>query len=59
MCPLNFQFPSVETVCVDLSNWDETKKSVESIDDIDLLVNNAGVGERTVLGEIDEEIIDK
>ncbi len=55
----SFQFPSVETLCVDISNWDETKRAVQSIGDIDLLVNNAAVGKKTVLGEIDEKVIDE
>ncbi|XP_033212229.1 L-xylulose reductase-like [Belonocnema kinseyi] len=33
----------IETVCVNLRNWEETKKAVESVLPIDLLVNNAGV----------------
>ncbi len=56
---LSFQFPSVETLCVDISNWDETKRAIESIGDIDLLVNNAAVGKKTVLGEIDENVFDE
>ena len=35
--------PSIETVCVDLRNWDETKKAVRSVLPVDLLVNSAGV----------------
>ncbi len=30
-------------ICCELSNWEETRKCVESIGPIDLLVNNAGV----------------
>lgn len=33
----------IQTVCVDLRDWDATKKAVESILPIDLLINNAGV----------------
>lgn len=33
----------IETVCVDLLDWDATRLAVESVLPIDLLVNNAGV----------------
>ncbi|XP_076386311.1 L-xylulose reductase isoform X2 [Megachile rotundata] len=35
--------PRIRSVCVDLRDWDATKKAVESVLPIDLLVNNAGV----------------
>ena len=38
-----FQFPSITTVEIDLSNWDATRKAVEDNLPIDLLVNNAGI----------------
>lgn len=37
----------IKTICVDLRNWEDTKKAVESILPIDLLVNNAGVARLT------------
>lgn len=40
---LTAKCPDVRAVCVDLSDWDATKKAVEAIGPIDLLVNNAGV----------------
>ena len=40
---LLFQCPSIETVCVDLSDWDDTVSAVKKLGDVDLLVNNAGV----------------
>jgi L-xylulose reductase len=40
---LKSECPDIRTVCVDLSDWDATKKAVEDIGPIDLLVNNAGV----------------
>ena len=39
-----FQNPEIRTICVDLSDWAATTKSVEEIGPIDLLVNNAGMG---------------
>ncbi|KAG7211972.1 hypothetical protein KM043_011173 [Ampulex compressa] len=35
--------PRIKAICVDLRDWDATKKAVQSILPIDLLVNNAGV----------------
>lgn len=37
----------IKTICVDLRNWEDTRKAVESILPIDLLVNNAGVARLT------------
>lgn len=39
---LKAECPDIRPVCVDLSDWDATKKAVEAIGPIDLLVNNAG-----------------
>ena len=35
--------PKIQTVCVDLADWDATRNAVKSILPIDLLVNNAGI----------------
>ncbi|XP_043784492.1 L-xylulose reductase [Apis laboriosa] len=35
--------PRIQSICVDLSDWNATRKAVESVLPIDLLVNNAGV----------------
>ncbi|EFN88896.1 L-xylulose reductase [Harpegnathos saltator] len=35
--------PKIRTICVDLCEWDATRKAVQSVLPIDLLVNNAGV----------------
>lgn len=37
----------IKTICVDLRNWEDTRKAVERILPIDLLVNNAGVARLT------------
>ncbi|XP_070581191.1 L-xylulose reductase-like [Ptychodera flava] len=39
---LKQEVPDIQTIAVDLSDWDETQKAVESIGPVDLLVNNAG-----------------
>ena len=38
-----FQLPEIETVVCDLRDWDATRRAVEELGDIHLLVNNAGV----------------
>jgi len=53
------EFPAIRTVCVDLTNWDETKKAVEKLGQIDLLVNNAGILHQQPFIEIDKETISK
>lgn len=35
--------PRIQTVCVDLSDWDATREAVQTVLPIDLLVNNAAV----------------
>ncbi|KAL5004891.1 hypothetical protein ScPMuIL_018347 [Solemya velum] len=40
---LKSEIPSVETICVDLSDWEATRDAVKAIEAVDFLVNNAGV----------------
>ncbi|KAJ8306001.1 hypothetical protein KUTeg_016546 [Tegillarca granosa] len=40
---LEAENPSINTIQVDLRDWDKTKASVEKIGIVDLLVNNAGI----------------
>lgn len=35
--------PKISPVCVDLADWNATKRAVEGAGPIDVLVNNAGV----------------
>lgn len=35
--------PKIQPICVDLRDWDATRKAVQSVLPIDLLVNNAAV----------------
>ena len=39
------QLPGIEAVVCDVSDWNATRRIVEELGDIHLLVNNAGVGE--------------
>ena len=36
------KIPTIETHIVDLTDWDATRKVLETIDPVELLVNNAG-----------------
>ncbi|ODM95655.1 L-xylulose reductase [Orchesella cincta] len=55
---LKAEFPNVETVCADLGNWEETRKAVESVLPIDLLVNNAAIAVLQPVLETTPEAID-
>ncbi|XP_076286262.1 L-xylulose reductase [Lasioglossum baleicum] len=50
--------PSIQTVCVDLLDWKATKKAIESVLPIDLLVNNAAVAVLQPFMEVTEEDFD-
>ena len=43
--------PAIQTVCIDLCDIEATLKTVESIGDIHLLVNNAGIA---ILGPFED-----
>ena len=49
----------INTVCVDLADWDATKKAVEAIGPIDLLVNNAGISILDPFLDVKPEDFDK
>ena len=55
---LEEEFPGIHTICMDITNWDQTKISVENIikeGAIDLLVNNAAIACLEPVGTISEE----
>jgi len=41
---LGTECPGIQTLCVNLEDWDATRKAVASIGPMDSLVNNAGTG---------------
>ena len=49
----------MHTVCIDLADWDATRKAVEDIGAIDLLVNNAAKGGPVHILELSHEIFDQ
>ncbi|KAJ8322205.1 hypothetical protein KUTeg_000676 [Tegillarca granosa] len=57
---LKVDIPGVRVIQVDLAEWYGTKKVVEEIGDIDLLVNNAGIGiPPTAFGYFDKEGVER
>lgn len=56
---LKNELPSIETVCVDLSDWDATAEALSKVGDVDLLVNNAGITKLDAFGDIQPETVDK
>lgn len=50
--------PRIQTVCVDLADWDATRKAVEKVLPIDLLVNNAAVARLNPFLDITQEDFD-
>ena len=55
---LRAQDSSIQTVCVDLGDWEATKKAVESVLPVDLLVNNAAVAKLKPFLDATEEEFD-
>lgn len=59
---LKAESPGIQTHQIDLGNWDTTRKLVESLGSIDLLVNNAGIARKKSFLETEkatlEEIFD-
>ena len=49
----------MNTVCADLADWNATKKAVEGLGAIDLLVNNAGVTNLDPFLEVKPDDFDK
>jgi len=56
---LKKDMPKVTTVCLDLTDWDATKKAVEAMAPLDHLVNNAGIVGDAPLLEVTPETFDK
>lgn len=50
--------PKIQPICVDLRDWDATRKAVQSILPIDLVVNNAAIAFFIPLFDITPETFD-
>lgn len=49
----------IRIVCLDVGDWDKTKKALNDVGPVDLLVNNAAVLDLSELREITEEKVDR
>ncbi|KAG5874151.1 hypothetical protein JTB14_029461 [Gonioctena quinquepunctata] len=56
---LKKEVPSIQTICLDLSDWKQTEKLLKDIGPIDLLVNNAGLAILGALTEVKEDDVDR
>lgn len=56
---LKKECPLVNTICQDLTDWEATRKALESLPTMDGLVNNAGYADCTPFFEVTEEQLDK
>lgn len=56
---LKQQVPSIETHAIDLTDWDATRALVQSLGEIDLLVNNAGTVILTSFFNVTKEELDR
>ena len=54
-----FQCPSINTICVDLQDWDTTRAAVEKVGEVDLLVNNAAVSNLDSFLDVSPDDFDK
>ncbi|RZC41116.1 L-xylulose reductase, partial [Asbolus verrucosus] len=58
LASLKEEVPSIETIALDLSDWETTKNALSDIGPVDLLVNNAGLGWLKPMMEITEDDVD-
>ena len=56
---LKTKCPNIKTISVDLSKWEDTRKALEGLSDIDGLVNNAGIAIIKPFQELTQEDFDE
>lgn len=56
---LKREVPGIQTICVDLGDWDATKTALEGVGPIHLLVNNAGISKRQTFFDITKDVFDE
>ncbi|XP_066469695.1 L-xylulose reductase [Tiliqua scincoides] len=56
---LQQECPGIQTLCVDLGDWEATEAALSTLGDIDLLVNNAGVALLQPFLEVTKEAFDR
>ncbi|XP_025783480.1 L-xylulose reductase [Puma concolor] len=56
---LSKECPGIQTVCVDLGDWDATERALGNVGPVDLLVNNAAVAPLQPFLEVTKEVFDR
>ena len=56
---LQNECPSIHIIQQDISNWEETRKKIDSLPLLSMLVNNAGVGDQNLFLDVPEGELDK
>ena len=56
---IHIQAPTIETRCIDVSDWEATRQCVQNLCPIDLLVNNAGIARIRSILEATKDDIDR
>ncbi|KAL8163360.1 UNVERIFIED_CONTAM: hypothetical protein K2H54_018919 [Gekko kuhli] len=56
---LQKECPGIQTLCVDVGDWEATEAALNKVDDIDLLVNNAGIALLQPFLEVTKEAFDR
>lgn len=56
---LQAECPGIHVIQQDIANWDETRKKIEVLPLISMLVNNAGVGDQNLFLDVPEQELDK
>ncbi|XP_060620826.1 L-xylulose reductase isoform X1 [Anolis sagrei] len=56
---LKEECPGIQTLCVDLGDWDATEAALSQVEDIDLLVNNAAVAVLQPFLQVTKEAYDR
>ena len=56
---LQNECPGIHIIQQDISNWEETRKKIDSLPLLSMLVNNAGVGDQNLFLDVPEGELDE
>lgn len=56
---LKKDFDNIETICVDIGDWNGTKEALSHVTDVEFLVNNAAYAHGQLLGQVTEDEVDR
>ncbi|XP_070596176.1 L-xylulose reductase [Erythrolamprus reginae] len=56
---LREECPGIQTLCIDLADWEATEAALSTVEDIDLLVNNAAVAVLQPFLQVTKEAFDR